>query len=67
MSFLIKENNKEIEARNGETILDAMERQGIKVPTLCHLKDMLPSGSCRMCVVENIKNNRLVTACSTPV
>ena len=67
MSFLIKVNNKEIEARNGETILDAMERQGIKVPTLCHLKDMLPSASCRMCVVENIKNNRLVTACSTPV
>ncbi len=67
MSFLIKVNNKEIEARKGETILDAMKRQGIHVPTLCHLKDMLPSGSCRMCVVENAKNNKLVTACSTPV
>lgn len=67
MSFLIKVNNKEIEARKGETILDAMKRQGVHVPTLCHLKDMLPSGSCRMCVVENAKNNKLVTACSTPV
>jgi len=67
MSFLIEVNNKQIEARNGETILDALNRQGIKVPTLCHLKGRFPSGSCRMCVVENVKTNRLVTSCSTPV
>lgn len=67
MSFLIEVNNKQIEARNGETILDALNRQGIKVPTLCHLKGKFPSGSCRMCVVENVNTNRLVTACSTPV
>ncbi|MFO8067764.1 MAG: NADH-dependent [FeFe] hydrogenase, group A6 [Bacteroidales bacterium] len=67
MSFLIDVNNKQIEARNGETILDALKRQGIHIPTLCHLKGSFPSGSCRMCVVENEKTNRLVTACSTPV
>ncbi len=67
MSFLIEVNNKQIEARNDETILDALKRQGINVPTLCHLKGSFPSGSCRMCVVENVKTNRLVTACSTPV
>ncbi len=67
MSFLIEVNNKQIEARNGETILDALSRQGIKVPTLCHLKGSFPSGSCRMCVVENVKTGRLVTSCSTPV
>lgn len=67
MSFLIEVNNKQIEARNGETILDSINRHGISVPTLCHLKGRLPSGSCRMCVVENVKTDRLVTACSTPV
>ncbi len=67
MSFLIEVNNKQIEARNGETILDAINRNGISVPTLCHLKGRLPSGSCRMCVVENVNTDRLVTACSTPV
>ena len=67
MSFLIDVNNKQIEARPGETILDAINREGIHVPTMCHLKNMLPSGSCRMCVVENVNNNRLFTACSTPV
>ncbi|MDD3861030.1 MAG: [Fe-Fe] hydrogenase large subunit C-terminal domain-containing protein, partial [Bacteroidales bacterium] len=67
MSFLIEINNKQIEARKGETILDVLKRNGIKVPTLCHIKDMFPTGSCRMCVVENLKTNKLVTSCSTPV
>ncbi len=67
MSFLIEVNNTSIEARKGETILDALNRSGIKVPTLCHLKGKFPSGSCRMCVVENVKTNKLVTSCSTPV
>jgi iron-only hydrogenase group A len=67
MSFLIEVNNKQIEARKGETILDAVSRQKISIPTLCHLKGSVPSGSCRMCVVENTETNRLVTACSTPV
>jgi iron-only hydrogenase group A len=67
MSFYIEINNKQIEARKGETILDTLNRQGIKVPTLCHLKNSFPTGSCRMCVVENLKTNRLVTSCSTPV
>jgi NADH dehydrogenase/NADH:ubiquinone oxidoreductase subunit G len=67
MSFLIDVNNKQIEARAGEMLLDSLNRNGIHVPTLCHLKGRFPSGSCRMCVVENLKTNRLVTACSTPV
>jgi len=67
MSFLIEVNNKQIEARKGETILDTLKRNGIKVPTLCHIKDRFPTGSCRMCVVENLKTNKLVTSCSTPV
>ncbi|PKP20906.1 MAG: ferredoxin [Bacteroidetes bacterium HGW-Bacteroidetes-21] len=67
MSFLMEVNNKQIEARKGETILDALNRNGLKVPTLCHLKGSLPTGSCRMCVVENLKTTKLITACSTPV
>lgn len=67
MSFLINVNNTQIEARKGETILDTLNRHGLHVPTLCHLKGSFPSGSCRMCVVENQKTNKLVTSCSTPV
>ena len=60
-------NNKNIKANAGETVLDALNREGIKVPTLCHLKNMMPSGACRMCVVEDVNSGKLITSCSTPV
>ncbi|MBI9036696.1 MAG: iron hydrogenase small subunit [Bacteroidales bacterium] len=67
MSFQIEVNNRNLEANKGETILDVLNRNGIKVPTLCHMKDFFPSGSCRMCVVENLRTGKLITACSYPV
>ncbi len=67
MELTIEVNNKSYKARRGETILDVLSRNGIKIPTLCHLKDMFPSGACRMCVVENEKTGKLITSCSYPV
>lgn len=67
MSFEIEINKKKVLAENGETILDVLERNGVKVPTLCHMKDMFPSGSCRMCVVELEDSGKLVSSCSFPV
>jgi formate dehydrogenase alpha subunit len=49
------------------TILEASERAGIKIPTLCHMKDLVPSGNCRICVVELENSPRLVAACHTPI
>jgi len=63
----IEVNNKILEVSVGETILDVLNRNGIKVPTLCHMKNFFPSGACRMCVVENEKTGKLVTSCSYPV
>jgi len=59
-------NGKSVEAQNGETILSLLKREGIKVPTLCHMEDMLPSGACRICVVEVEGQNNLVPSCSFP-
>ncbi len=59
-------NGKEMEAKAGETILAALKREGIKVPTLCHMEDMLPSGACRICVVEVEGAPNLVPSCSFP-
>ncbi len=67
MNFPIEVNNKTITARKGETILEALERSGISVPTLCHMPGLYPTGSCRMCVVEVEGKNNLITACSYPV
>lgn len=63
----IEVNNRTIEARAGETILDALTRAGIRVPTLCHMKGLLPSGACRMCVVEVEGQRGLIPSCSYPV
>ena len=62
----IEVNNISVEANNGETILDVLKRNNIHVPTLCHIKDMLPSGACRICIVEDIKTGKLIPSCSFP-
>jgi iron-only hydrogenase group A len=67
MIFDIEVNNKIIKARRGETILSALNRSGIKVPTLCHLEELLPTGACRLCVVEVEGRESLVPACSEVV
>ncbi len=60
-------DGRTIQADPGETILTALRREGIQVPTLCHVQDLLPSGACRLCVVEVEGTGALVPACSYPV
>jgi len=65
--FAIEANGQHIEARQGATILQTLTRAGITVPTICHMEGLLPSGTCRMCVVEVEGFGGLVPACSYPV
>jgi NADH dehydrogenase/NADH:ubiquinone oxidoreductase subunit G len=67
MNIEIEVNGKMIKARKGEMILDALNENGIHVPTLCHLEGFKPSGACRICVVEAEGRNDLIPACSFPV
>lgn len=67
MNVNIEINGKTYEAQKGETILQALNRNGINVPTLCHMKDFIPTGACRICVVELAGSSRLVSSCSFPV
>ncbi|MDZ7316832.1 MAG: NADH-dependent [FeFe] hydrogenase, group A6 [candidate division KSB1 bacterium] len=60
-------NGKECWANPGETVLKVAEREGIKIPTLCYLKGLTPTGSCRMCVVEVEGQRNLTPACAFPV
>lgn len=63
-------NNQKTEVEEGITLLTAIERQGIKVPTLCFHKALLPYGACRLCVVEVQAPGRaasLQASCSYPV
>lgn len=55
-----------IAVQKGTTILEACKTLDIEIPTLCHMKELAPDGSCRMCVVE-IEGGRkggLVPSCS---
>ena len=46
------------EVEKGTTILQAARQIGVEIPTLCYLENVLPDGSCRLCVVEVTNNGR---------
>ena len=54
-----------VEADGTTTILEAAERLGIAIPTLCHGVDASERGACRICVVEVEGQNELSAACHT--
>ncbi len=60
-------DGRPVEAQAGETILTVLQRNGVAVPTLCHIKGLAPSGACRMCIVEVEGSPTLVPSCSYPV
>lgn len=63
----IKINNMNVCAPTGSTILDAAHMAGIKIPTLCFLKEINEIGACRMCIVEVKGARNLVAACVHPI
>jgi len=60
-------DNKSIDVKTGSTILEAAQKAGIKIPTLCYLKEVHNISACRVCVVEVEGVRNLQPACSTPV
>jgi NADH dehydrogenase/NADH:ubiquinone oxidoreductase subunit G len=67
MGIRLEVNGRSMEAEKGETILSALNRHGIHVPTICSMKGLSPSGACRMCVVEVEGRENLVPSCSFSV
>ncbi len=58
-------DGKEIESEKGRLLVDVAAEHGIYIPILCHIKDVIPAGSCRICSVKI--NGRFMAACTTPV
>ena len=46
----LKINNIPVVAPEGATILEAAHLAGIRIPTLCYLKEINAIGACRICV-----------------
>jgi NADH dehydrogenase/NADH:ubiquinone oxidoreductase subunit G len=57
-------NGLAVEAQPGATILDAARQAGVRIPTLCHLAGLFPSGACRMCIVEVEGRPGLIPSCA---
>ncbi|MDZ7625484.1 MAG: NADH-dependent [FeFe] hydrogenase, group A6 [Ignavibacteriaceae bacterium] len=60
-------NGIKVNAEEGMTILDAAKSVGISIPTLCHLKNLDPTGACRICAVEVEGFRGLTPSCAYPV
>ena len=62
----LKIDGTEVEVSKGRTILEAAQSIGIRIPTLCHDRRLVPFGACRLCVVKEKGKSELLSACFTP-
>ena len=63
----IEVNSRQVEMKPGEMLLSTIRRAGVRVPTLCALPSLDPTGACRICVVEVENHRGLVPSCCVPV
>ena len=62
-------DGKEIEANDGEMLLDVALRNNVDIPHLCHNDEIKPYGACRLCLVEVKKGRKdiITTSCTYPI
>lgn len=60
-------NGQEINAEEGESILNIAEQNGIEIPHFCFHPGLKISGNCRLCLVEIENVPKLQISCATPV
>ncbi len=58
-------NGRNIETSEGKTILEVARENNIYIPTLCFHENLLPIGSCRLCIVEVEGYANPVASCAT--
>ena len=63
----VKINGIEVEVEKNTTILDAARKAGVRIPTLCYLREINAIGACRICLVEVKGARGLCAACVYPL
>jgi [NiFe] hydrogenase diaphorase moiety small subunit len=58
-------DGKVIDAKPGQTIMEAADAAGIYIPRLCYHEDLVPGGHCRICTIN--VNGKPTNACTFPV
>jgi hypothetical protein len=63
----IKFDNKDFDARDGLSILDAAREAGFSIPTLCHNDGLPHYTSCMVCMVRDNRTKGFIASCSVSV
>ena len=60
-------DGQEVACDHGDTILEAAQRLGIHIPTLCYEPRLPATAACRMCIVEVEGARKMLPSCSAAV
>lgn len=63
----LKIDGKQVQVKEGTTVLNAAREAGIEIPTLCDHPQLTPYGGCRLCLVEIEGARTLQPSCTMPV
>lgn len=63
----IEIDGRSVQAEKGSMIIEAADKQGIKIPRFCYHKKLSIAANCRMCMVDVEKAPKPMPACATPV
>jgi hypothetical protein len=63
----IKINGKDLDVRDGLTLLDAAREAGHTIPSLCHNERLPHYTSCMVCMVKDNKSGNFMASCSVHV
>jgi [NiFe] hydrogenase diaphorase moiety small subunit len=64
VTFRFTVDGIEVQATEGQSVIQACDAAGIYIPRLCHHPDLEPAGNCRVCTCKI--NGRNGAACVTP-
>ncbi len=57
----------EVSGSAGMSILELARESGVDIPTLCHDRYLIPTGACRLCIVEDESSGALLASCVSPI
>ncbi len=63
----IEIDGKQVQVRDGSTVMDAASAAGAYIPHFCYHKKLSIAANCRMCLVQVEKAPKPLPACATPV
>lgn len=57
-------DNRNIEVKEGTSLIEAARLNGINIPSLCYNKNLPHFSSCMVCMVKDLKSNKFIPSCS---